>query len=235
MNLRLLSKILALLVLVTLATYLFLHYNWYVYFVDREKAIQLITSFHPYDELFFILLQIIQVVAAPIPGEATGLIGGYLYGPFLGTLYSTIGLTIGSWIAFILARFFGMPLVEKAVSAEVIKKFDQFMEHQGAFVSFLLFLIPGFPKDYLCYIMGVSHMSTLTFIVISTAGRLMGTAMLSVCGHCVRSEQYLLLFIVIAVSVIIIIPAIIYRDKLLTMLKQWGKASKTNKDKKDPE
>jgi uncharacterized membrane protein YdjX (TVP38/TMEM64 family) len=235
MNLRLLSKILALLVLVTLGTYLFLHYNWYVYFVDRDKAIQLITSFHPYDEIFFILLQIIQVVAAPIPGEATGLIGGYLYGPYLGTLYSTIGLTIGSWIAFILARFFGMPLVEKAVSAEVIRKFDQFMEHQGAFVSFLLFLIPGFPKDYLCYIMGVSHMSTLTFIVISTAGRLMGTAMLSVCGHCVRSEQYLLLFIVIAASVIIIIPAIIYREKLLTMLKRWGRASKTNNDKKDPE
>ena len=110
MNLRLLSKILALLVLVTLGTYLFTHYNWYVYFVDRDKAIQLITSFHPYDEVFLILLQIIQVVAAPIPGEATGLIGGYLYGPYLGTLYSTIGLTIGSWIAFILARFFGMPL-----------------------------------------------------------------------------------------------------------------------------
>jgi uncharacterized membrane protein YdjX (TVP38/TMEM64 family) len=111
-------------------------------------------------------------VAAPIPGELTGFIGG--------TVYSTIGLIIGSWIAFMLVRFFGEPILEKVVKKEVFEKFDHFMGHKGLFVSFLLFLIPGFPEDYLCYIMGVRLIPTGTFIIISTAGRLLGTIMLSV-------------------------------------------------------
>jgi len=92
-----------------------------------------------FDELVFIALQIVQVVVAVIPGEISGFIGGYLYGPFLGTLYSTIGLTLGSWLAFMLARFFGEPLLEKVVKKEVFEKFDYFMEHKGLLVSFLFF------------------------------------------------------------------------------------------------
>ena len=130
-------------------------------------------------------------MAAPIPGELTRFIGGYLYGPFWGTVYATIGLTIGSWIAFMLARFLGEPLLEKVVKKEVFEKFDHFMEHKGLLVSFLLFLIPGFPKDYLCYIMGVSLIPTGTFIIISTAGRLLGTIMLSVTGAFAGNGQYI--------------------------------------------
>jgi len=234
MNQRFILKIAFLLILVALGSYIFIHYDWYVYFVDRDRAIKLITESRPYGEILFVLLQIGQVIAAPFPGEATGLVGGYLYGPLWGTILSTIGLTIGSWLAFMLSRFFGMPLVEKVVKPETIGKFDHFMEHQGAIVSFLLFLIPGFPKDYLCYIMGVSHMPVITFLIISTVGRLMGTAMLSICGHCVRSEQYLLLFIVTAVSLAIIIPAFIYRERLLAALKRHGRHKKPDKDKTNP-
>jgi len=63
-----------------------------------------IKSFHPYDQLVFISLQILQVVVAPIPGELTGIIGGYLYGPFLGIIYSTIGLALRSWIDYTLCQ-----------------------------------------------------------------------------------------------------------------------------------
>ncbi|MDD5169109.1 MAG: TVP38/TMEM64 family protein [Syntrophales bacterium] len=195
--------------------------------MNKEKAILFIESFHPFDEVVFILLQIIQVVAAPIPGEATGFIGGYLYGPILGTLYSTIGLTIGSWLAFLLARFFGMPLVERAVNPKAILKFNHFMEHQGAWASFLLFLIPGFPKDYLCYIMGVSHMPTGTFLAISTVGRFLGTLMLSVCGSCARNDQYLELIIILVASSVLGIVAYAYRDQWLEKLK--GKKSPDQK------
>jgi uncharacterized membrane protein YdjX (TVP38/TMEM64 family) len=97
---------------------------------------------------------------APIPGEVTGIIGGYLFEPILGTLYSTIGLTVGSWLAFSFAKAFGEPFVEKVVKTETLNKFDVFLEHNGGLVIFFLFLIPGFPKDYLCYILGLSKMRT---------------------------------------------------------------------------
>ncbi len=222
MNKRLAFSILFLLLLTSLSIYLFIHFDIYLLFKDREKLVNFITSY-PYDELIFILLQIIQVVAAPIPGELTGLIGGYLYGPFWGTVYSTIGLTIGSWLAFLLARFFGMPLIEKVVKPQTIEKFDHFMEHQGILVSFLLFLIPGFPKDYLCYIMGVSRISTWTFIIVVTAGRLFGTMMLSITGNCARHEQYLLLAAMGSVGIVIFIAAYYYHDKMLEILKRKKK------------
>jgi len=183
-------------------------------------VIEFVNTFHPYDEIIFILLQILQVVAAPIPGEVTGLIGGYLYGPVLGTIYSTIGLTMGSWLAFMLARFFGLPLVEKVVRPAIIDKYDYFLEHRGLFVSFLLFLIPGFPKDYLCYIMGASHMKMWHFLGISTVGRLLGTALLSVSGSYARNDQYRELLFIAGVSLLLIAIAYFYRNKLLEVLKK---------------
>jgi uncharacterized membrane protein YdjX (TVP38/TMEM64 family) len=227
-NGRFIFKMLLLFGFAVLGVYLFIYFDLHFFFIDRTRAIHFIKSFHPFDEVAFIVLQVLQVVAAPIPGEATGLIGGYLYDPILGTIYSTIGLTVGSWIAFMLARIFGMPFVEKVVKPKVIAKYDHFLEHQGTFVSFLLFLIPGFPKDCLCYIMGVSHMPTRTFIIISTIGRLLGTMLLSVSGSYARNDKYMALVGIMLVSGIFVILAFIYRDGLLTLLKKNKKAEQSH-------
>jgi uncharacterized membrane protein YdjX (TVP38/TMEM64 family) len=219
MNKHLTLRILFLFLLIALSAFIFIHYDLHLFFRDKDKLVSFIRSY-PYDQVIFIVVQIIQVVAAPIPGELTGIIGGYLYGPLWGTIYSTIGLTLGSWIAFILARFFGEPLLENVVSKEVFAKFEHFMEHKGLLVSFLLFLIPGFPKDYLCYIMGVSLIPTGTFIIISTAGRLFGTIMLSVTGAFASNGQYSFLTIFLIIGVAIFIAAYYYHDKLIEILKK---------------
>ena len=219
MNKSLLLRILLLALLIVFGVLLFIHFDLFLLFKDRNKLIQFVQS-QPYDEIFFILIQIVQVIAAPIPGEVSGFIGGYIYGPFWGTIYSTIGLTVGSWLAFMLARFFGEPLLERVVKKEVFEKFDDFMEHRGLVVSFLLFLIPGFPKDYLCYIMGVSRIPVTTFIIISTIGRFFGTMMLSISGNIARKEQYLLLVVVAVAAVIVFVLAYFYQDKILSLLKK---------------
>ncbi len=229
MNKRLAFRILFLLLLIILSIYLFIHFDIYLFFKDRSKLVNFI-KLYPYDELIFILLQILQVVAAPIPGELSGFIGGYLYGPLWGTIYSTIGLTLGSWLAFMLARFFGEPLLEKVVKKEVFEKFNHFMEHKGLFVSFLLFLIPGFPKDYLCYIMGVSRIPALTFIIISTIGRFFGTMLLSITGNIARNEQYLLLAIVVAVGIAVFALAYYHHDRLLEIFKNKKNDQPNNPD-----
>lgn len=212
-----------LILIVVASVYLFVHYDLYLFFTSKTKLIDFIKSFHPYDETIFIALQILQVVAAPIPGELSGFIGGYLYGPVLGTVYSTIGLTIGSWIAFGLAHFFGMPLLERVVKPAVFEKFDHFMEHQGLLVSFFLFLIPGLPKDYLCYIMGVSRMPAVVFLSVSAAGRLLGTIMLSITGSSARDGNYFLLGCFVAAGIIAFLAAYHYEDKLLELLKKNSK------------
>jgi uncharacterized membrane protein YdjX (TVP38/TMEM64 family) len=213
-------KLIVLFLFVITGTYLIFHYDFHIIFTDKDKLIDFIKASHPFDEIVFISLQILQVLFAPIPGEVTGFIGGYIFGPVLGILYSTIGLVIGSWLAFLLARFLGLPFVEKAVKPEVIKKYDFVLVHKGALVVFILFLIPGFPKDFLCYIMGLSHMSVWTFLVVSTVGRLFGTILLSVSGSFAREGHFGMLFIVLGISGILILIVYLYREKWIEMLKR---------------
>ena len=223
-------RIILLIILIILATYFFIHYDLYHFFTHKKEIVNFIKT-SPYDEVAFIVLQIFQVVAAPIPGELTGFIGGYVYGPVLGAVYSTIGLTLGSWLAFILAHFFGMPLLQRVVKPAVIKKFDHFMEHKGILVSFFLFLIPGFPKDYLCYIMGISTMPVGTFLIVSAVGRLFGTIMLSITGSSARHGNYFLLGLFVGAGIITFIVAYLYHEKILEILKRNSKKPNGNNSK----
>ena len=220
MNNRHILKFVVAILFIVIVTYFVINFNLHHFFINKQKLINFIKSYHPYDEFVFILVQILQVLFAPIPGEVSGIIGGYLYGPVLGTIYSTVGLTLGSWLAFILARFLGLPFVEKAVKPEILQRYDYVMEHQGAVVSFVLFLIPGFPKDYLCYIMGLSHMKVWTFLLISTLGRLFGTILLSLSGSYARNNQYTGLLVLLSVSSILALVAYLYREKLLEMIRK---------------
>mgnify|MGYP003808162843 FL=1 len=219
MNKTTLLKILLFGLLFGGGTWLFIHYDLIQFFTNRNKAIDFINSFGPLSVLVFIGLQILQVLFAPVPGEVTGFIGGYIYGAVPGTIYSTIALTIGSWLAFSLARWLGLPFVEKAVSPAILQKYDYFMKHKGSWVIFILFLIPGFPKDALCYIIGLSHMPVRMFLVVSTLGRLLGTAMLSISGDMLRNQQHGPLWILAAVSLLAVVAAYLYRDKLLNLIK----------------
>lgn len=189
------------------------------FFKSKERLTEFIASFGFYAPLVFISVQILQIVVAPIPGELTGFIGGYLFGLGPGLTYSTIGLTLGSLFAFLLSRRLGMPFVCRFVEQETMRKFDRLMEHQGALFSFLFFLIPGLPKDSFCYLLGLSPMHIFTFFVISTLGRFPGTLLLTMQGQAVRSENYRGFFLVLGLVLIFIVLTVIYRDRIEGWLK----------------
>ena len=213
-------KIALLLALILAGVFLFFYYDLYSFFVSKKKIVHFVNSFGPLSVVIFIGLQIVQVLVAPIPGELNGFIGGYLYGPVLGTLYSTIGLTIGSCLAFLLARWLGMPFVEKIVNPQIIQKYDYFMEHRGIPITFILFLIPGFPKDALSYIIGLSHMRMTTFLILCTTGRLMGTIMLSVSGSYARNNQNAAMLAILGISALITLLAYYYHEELLNLVRK---------------
>jgi uncharacterized membrane protein YdjX (TVP38/TMEM64 family) len=191
------------------------------FFTSEERMRAFVDSFGPLGFVAFILLQVTQVVAAPVPGEVTGLLGGFLYGPVPGVVLSTIGLTIGSYVAFALARTFGRPFVERFVDRRVMRRFDYLLHHKGAFLVFMLFLIPGFPKDYLCYILGLGHLSTMEFLVIGGTGRLFGTVLLTLGGSYIRHHQYARFFVLAGVAIVVVFVAMVYRDKIERLLRKW--------------
>ncbi len=191
------------------------------FFLDKQRLVAFLDSLGPLAFLGFILLQVCQVVAAPIPGEVTGLLGGFVFGKFQGIVLSTIGLTLGSLLAFTLSRKFGRPFVEKVVSASTLQRFDYLLHHKGAFIVFLLFLIPGFPKDYLCYILGLGHLSISEFLIIGGTGRLLGTVMLTLGGDYLRHQEYFKFFILTGAALFVILIALAYKDKLERLFRIW--------------
>ncbi len=184
------------------------------FFAKRESVLAFVASYGPYAPIVFMGIQVLQVLVAPIPGELTGFVGGYFFGIGEGFLFSTIGLTTGSWIAFLISRRFGLPFVRRFVAKEMMDKFDYLMEHKGAFFSFIFFLIPGLPKDYFCYLLGLSPMHVMTFLVISTVGRIPGTLVLTLQGQAVRSEEYRVFFVVLGLALVALVVTLIYRDQI---------------------
>ena len=191
----------------------------YQFFSNHKGISKLLNSTGPYSLVIFTLIQALQVIIAFIPGEATGFIGGYLYGTIPGFIFSTIGLTLGSYVAFKLARIFGMPLVKRLVREDTLNKFHTFMEGKGMIVAFLLFVFPGFPKDSVCYILGVSQMELKTFLIISTIGRAPGTLMLVMQGASIRGNHFTLFFILFSFTALASIIAYRYREKIEHWLK----------------
>jgi len=198
----------------------------YHIYQDPHQLKKVIKSFGPYAPLAYILLQIIQVVVAPIPGGAIEFLGGYLFGASAGMVYSMIGLILGSWLAFSLARIFEKIAVEKFVSEETRKKFDYLVEHEGVILSFILFLLPGFPKDALCYILGLTPMHLGIFLIISTLGRIPGTLMATLQGAKAFEHQYKLFLLLLGISASVILAFYIYHEEIHNLVKKLKREEK---------
>ena len=187
---------------------------------NHEEFKRVISSYGAYAPLAYVLLQILQVVIAPIPGGAIEFLGGVIFGVKGGFIYSMIGLILGACSAFGLARFFEKVAVEKFVSEETRKKFDYLVEHEGVILSFILFVIPGFPKDALCYILGLTPMHFGIFLFTSTIGRIPGTLMANLQGAKAFEHQYKLFIILLVISAGVILAFYIYHDKIHHLVKK---------------
>ncbi len=187
----------------------------YRYFLDTRRLRVFIASFGPWSTVVFVVFQALQVVFAPVPGEITGFVGGFLFGNIKGALLSTLGLTIGSLLAFAVTRRFGLKFVEKVVKKRYIDKFNFFVTHKGLYITFVLFLIPGFPKDSLCYLLGLTHMRLVDFIFMNLFGRFPGTLMLTLQGTAVKEGRYGQFFFLFAGSVAITVVLYFTRDHIV--------------------
>jgi uncharacterized membrane protein YdjX (TVP38/TMEM64 family) len=194
------------------------------FYSSRREVKHFLARWGAYAPIVFIILQALQVVLAPIPGEVTGFLGGVLFGTWLGFIYSTIGLTLGSAAAFGLGRWLGLPLVRRLVSEQVYHKFDFLAHTGGELITLVLFLIPGFPKDCLCLLLGVSPMPFSTYLIITGFGRMPGTWLLSIQGARVGTGYYAEFVVFLTVAAAAILLAYIYRDTIFRWIRQRHEA-----------
>lgn len=190
---------------------------------DKENFRRRIESYGPWAPAVFIVFQIFQVLLSPIPGELVGAAGGYVFGWFASLVYSTIGLSLGSWINFFAARLLGKGFVERLIPPKYLAKINFLMERQGVIASFIFFIIPGFPKDYFCYALGLSPMSWRIFLVVSSIGRIPGTLLLSMQGAMVYQEDYWSFLWLGILSLAFIAPVYVWRESIYKLLYKLEK------------
>ena len=192
-------------------------YRWLLrLYTDRQFMHDLLRRWGVLAPLVFIGIQALQVVVAPIPGDVTGLLGGFAFGQWLGFVYSTIGLTIGSLAAFWLGRRLGAPFVRRVTGPEVWQRLDFVVEAEGAILCFIIFLVPGLPKDTLCYLFGVSPLPFWVFALVSTLGRMPGTWVLSAGGAKAATAEYTQLLLLTFVVTALALPLYYYRSRIIS-------------------
>ena len=157
----------------------------------------------------------LQVIISPIPGEITGPVGGALFGTLWGLIYSTIGLTVGTLVCFGIGRKWGEPLVRPWLSEHHWNRMNFIIEAEGAILAFILYLIPGFPKDIISYLFGISPLPFRVFAVVSTLGRIPGTWISSYFGAHVADQQIIYAIVFIAVIAALCLPLYYYRDRIV--------------------
>ncbi|MEF8883707.1 MAG: TVP38/TMEM64 family protein [Haloarculaceae archaeon] len=165
--------VLAVLLVAVFLVALYLGIRRYASFVfDAEELRVWLAQFGVLAPLVFVLLQFLQVVFAPIPGQVVALVAGYLFGPLAGTAYSLVGVLAGSAVAFSLAQWYGRGFVDSLLHEEVMDSFDGFVDQIGlpGLVAFVL--IPGLPDDAICFLAGLTKWRLRTFMVAITIGRL---------------------------------------------------------------
>jgi len=196
------------LLLVSVAFFgLYLATRRYASFIfDAAELRAWIAQFGIFAPLVFVLIQALQVVVAPIPGQVVALVAGYLFGPFWGTVYSLTGVLIGSAVAFSLAKRYGRSFVEDILHEDVVNRFDEFVERVGAPGLFAFVIIPGLPDDAICFLSGLTPLRLRTFIAVISVGRLPAYVITVYAGGELASGRFFegiaLVAVVIALSAI---------------------------------
>lgn len=149
---------------------------------DREAITSSIESLGIWGPLILIVLFILQVFLAFIPGQALMIACGYLYGFWCGFLISWLSLVVGGEAAFVLARRHGRTFAEKWIHPEVLARWDKIARGQGVIFYIITLVMPFVPNDAMCYVAGLGRIHHRRFLVANLLGRSMACVITSWIG-----------------------------------------------------
>lgn len=196
----------------------------YIYFFEpqlidsmssMENVNALFEHYHAESILVYIGAQILQIIICVIPGQWIQFAAGYMYGFWLGFLYSIIGAAIGSVVTYYLAKLLGRDAMHLIFGEARINEFIHKLNSKKAIVIvFLIFLIPGVPKDLCNYAAGISEMKLKPFLIVSLVGRSPGMMGSLLIGRQIEAGNYTGAIVVAAVAVVLCVVGIIMRKRL---------------------
>jgi uncharacterized membrane protein YdjX (TVP38/TMEM64 family) len=196
------------------------------FLLDPEWVEAFVEGFGILAPFVFVGIQTVQVVAAPIPGQLLGVVGGYLFGPFRGALYSILGVTLGSYVVFRLSRHYGRPYVEDAVQPAVLERFDGFISRGGVPALFVIFLLPTFPDDAVCFLAGLTDLRMRTLVTLVVVGRFPSFLAVAYAGDSLAEADLVTFGVVSVVTLVVTVVVYAKRDWVIERFGRGGSAAK---------
>ena len=164
----------------------------------------------------YLILQIIQILVPVIPGQALQLAAGYMYYFLLGLTLTLLGITLGTVISFTLARVLGHDAMVLIFGEEKMHEYVVKLNSKRAYlIIFLLYLMPGFPKDFICFAAGVSEIRLIPFLLLSLIGRTPALTLSLLIGKMTRIGSYTGAIIVCVIAVILFLLCIWKRKTVM--------------------
>ena len=175
----------------------------------------MVDTFGVGSRLVFAAMVMLQVIVALIPGEPLELAGGYAFGWLEGTVWSMVGIVLGSALVFGLVRRFGVKLVEVFFSADRIREVA-FLKNpkKTKVIAFILMLIPGTPKDFLSYFAGLTKLTLKEWLTIVTVARIPSLITSTISGGAAGSENYILAAVMMALALVISGIGVVYYRRI---------------------
>jgi uncharacterized membrane protein YdjX (TVP38/TMEM64 family) len=168
---------------------------------DHEQLVESMRQSGWRGPLICIGIQFLQVVFFMVPGEITQIAAGYVFGAWLGLFYSVIGILLGSAFDFAFARAVGRPLVGKLLGQRTLQRVDEALStNRGRSALFLLFLLPGMPKDAMSYGAGLMKIGLGEFTAISGLARLPALLFSTMIGAQLYDRDYTSVAIIVVVG-----------------------------------
>ena len=177
-------------------------------------------------------IQLLQIFVALIPGEPVELMLGFVWGPWLGTFTCLLGIFIGTATIYFLVRKLGMRFVRKVVGTDDLTKYKFLSDKNKVEITvFILFFIPGTPKDALTYIAPFAPIHPVKYLLIATFARIPSIITSTILGDSVAEENYLLAIIVFVITAIISVLGIVLGNKYVEKRQKKAKElPETDKD-----
>ena len=142
-------------------------------FQSKEALQDFLTNYGGSATTLFLVLQAVQVVIPILPGGVSCLAGVLIFGPWLGFVLNYVGISLGSFVAFAMARNWGKPLLNNLFSKKLHEKYERWTHESRRFdrLFALAIFLPGLPDDFLCFLADTTGMSWKKFALITVTCR----------------------------------------------------------------
>ncbi len=186
----------------------------------RTKLKGIVESYGAFGPLMFILLQVVQVVIAIIPGEPIEIIGGMLFGGFYGYLLCMAGVLIGTVFIFYLVKWIGQPLVSAFVNSEKLSKYKILNDEKRLeTLVFILFFIPGTPKDALTYLIPLTKIKPSKYFLYATIARTPSIISSTYVGTNIGKGNWQASVIIFLITALVGFIGIMYNDRIVAKFR----------------